>query len=301
MLTDLVYETIGWRILYICWGVATIPVVFMAWRFIKPTKPTEKVSSVRKLLSMLGWLLKQPLVWMCGISFGLTMACVGNFGFVWDLNLQDALGWRTADATLLSFMFVAGVIAGGYFVTLLSKWIGEYPSILISMSVGVIVFFISVYVTSSLRDIWISSPMLLLRRALPRGRHDDPAAHLTVLRKAHVGDVLRRDERDVPCLHRVHHRRTGMVTSQGHGLVGRRHAACALPLRDHDRDRYLDLRVDQIFYQVEFHEGRSCVNPVLVRFSATNVLNAYEFVVSYVPEFIGKYRMQSADVPGRLR
>ena len=160
MLTDLVYETIGWRILYICWGVATIPVVFMAWRFIKPTKPTEKVSSVRKLLSMLGWLLKQPLVWMCGISFGLTMACVGNFGFVWDLNLQDALGWRTADATLLSFMFVAGVIAGGYFVTLLSKWIGEYPSILISMSVGVIVFFISVYVTSSLRDIWISSPML---------------------------------------------------------------------------------------------------------------------------------------------
>ena len=61
---------------------------------------------------------------------------------------------------MLAFMFVTGVIVGGYFVTLLSKWIGEYPAILISMGVGIIVFFISVYVTSSLRDVWVSSPML---------------------------------------------------------------------------------------------------------------------------------------------
>ncbi|MED5419893.1 MAG: hypothetical protein VYD01_00410, partial [Pseudomonadota bacterium] len=74
--------------------------------------------------------------------------------------LQDSLGWGSFEASILSFMFVAGVIVGGYFVTLLSKWIGEYPAILISMSVGVIVFFISVYVTSSLRNIWVSSSML---------------------------------------------------------------------------------------------------------------------------------------------
>jgi len=74
MLTSLVYETLGWRILYICWGAAMIPLVILAWRFIKPMKPKVEVRSVRKLLLMLGWLLKQPLVWMCGISFGLTMA-----------------------------------------------------------------------------------------------------------------------------------------------------------------------------------------------------------------------------------
>lgn len=160
ILAGLVYEMLGWRILYICWGAAMIPLIILAWRFIKPTKPIEEVSSVKKLLSMLGGLLKQPLVWMCGISFGLTMASVTNFGFVWDLNLQDALGWGVFDANLLAFMFVAGVIGGGYFVTLLSKWIGEYHAILISMGVGVIVFFISIYVTSSFRDIWISSPLL---------------------------------------------------------------------------------------------------------------------------------------------
>lgn len=158
--TDLVYETLGWRILYICWGAAMLPVVFLAWRYIKRTKPAEDASSVKKLLSMLGWLLKRPLVWMCGLSFGLTMSTVGNFGFIWDINLQDALGWDSVDSNLLTFMFVAGVIVGGYFVTLLSKWIGEFPAILINMGVGIILFTISVFVTSSFRDIWVSSPML---------------------------------------------------------------------------------------------------------------------------------------------
>ena len=61
---------------------------------------------------------------------------------------------------MLAFLFVAGVITGGYFITVLSKWIGEYLAILLSMSVGVAMFFVCIYVTSSLRDIWISVPML---------------------------------------------------------------------------------------------------------------------------------------------
>ena len=162
MLTGMVYETFGWRIIYISWGVAMIPVSFMAWRFIKPQKPTAEVDSVGKLIVKFGSLVRQPLVWMCGISCGLAMASVSNFGFVWDLNFQDSLGWDIGKANLLTFLFVAGVITGGYFITLLSKWIGEYLSIFLSMSVGVVMFFICIFVTSSLREIWISGPMLFV-------------------------------------------------------------------------------------------------------------------------------------------
>ena len=162
MLTGLVYEDIGWRIFYLGWGAIMIPVVFMARRFIKPTKPSVEADTVPKLLRGLGWLVRQPLVWLCGISYGLTMASVGNFGFIWNFNLQESLGWGTFDANFLTFMFVAGVIAGGYFVTLLSKWIGEYTSILSSMAVGVIVFFVCVFITSSLHKIWLASPMLFV-------------------------------------------------------------------------------------------------------------------------------------------
>lgn len=160
VVTGLVYETFGWRILYLCWGAAMIPLVFLAWRYIKRTKPTEDVSSVRKLLSMLVWLIKRPLVWLCGLSAALTMATVGNFGFIWDINLQEAIGWGSFDANLLAFMFVIGTIVGGYFVTWLSKRIGEYPSILINMSIGIVMFSVSVFVTFSILELWVSSPLL---------------------------------------------------------------------------------------------------------------------------------------------
>ena len=159
-LTNLFYESIGWRILYIGWGVTLIPIVILAWRCIKRTKPTEGTDSLRKILLILGWLLKRPLVWMCGLAFGLTVATVGNFGFIWDINLQEALGWDAVDTNLLTLMFIGGVIVGGYFATWFSKWIGEYPAILISMGAGVILFSISVFLTSSLRDFWVSAPML---------------------------------------------------------------------------------------------------------------------------------------------
>ena len=159
-LTGLVYETLGWRVLYIGWGVIMLPVAFLAWRYIKRTKPADDTSSVKKLLSMLVWLLKQPLVWMSGFSFGLTMATVGNFGFIWDINLQDALGWDSVEASILTVVFVVGTIVGGYFVTLLSKWIGEYPAITINMSVGIILYVLCVFVTSSIREFWVASPML---------------------------------------------------------------------------------------------------------------------------------------------
>jgi predicted MFS family arabinose efflux permease len=160
IVTGLIYESLGWRILYIIWGSAMIPAVVLAWRYIKPMKPSQDASSVRKLLSMLGWLLKRPLVWLCGISFGLTMATVGSFGFIWNINLQEALDWGPFEANLLTFMFVAGIIVGGYFVTWLSKRIGEYPSILINMSIGISVFIVCVFVTSSLREIRLAGPML---------------------------------------------------------------------------------------------------------------------------------------------
>lgn len=159
-MTGLVYETIGWRPLYIGWGVALLPLSFLVWRFIKPTKPAEDVASIKKTLLVLGGLLKQPLVWVCGLSFGLTMSTVGKFGFIWNINLQTSLGWDVEDANLLTFMFVAGVIVGGYLVTLISKRIGQFPAILISIGSGAIMFSVCVFVTSSLRDIWVSSLML---------------------------------------------------------------------------------------------------------------------------------------------
>jgi hypothetical protein len=162
MFTGMVYETLGWRLIYISWGVVMIPVSFMAWRFIKPQKANAEVDSVGKLMGKLGDLVRQPLVWMCGISCGLAMATITNFGFVWDLNFQDSLGWDTDKANLLTFLFVGGVITGGYFITLLSKWIGEYLSILLGMSIGVTMFFICLFLTSSLREIWVSGPMLFV-------------------------------------------------------------------------------------------------------------------------------------------
>ena len=158
--TGLVYETIGWRPLYIGWGVALLPVSVLLWKFIKPTKPADDVASIKKTLLVLGGLLKQPLVWVCGLSFGMTMSTVGKFGFVWNIDLQTSLGWDVKDANLLALMFVSGVIVGGYLVTLISKWIGQFPAILISVGSGAIVFSVCVFLTSSLRELWVSIPML---------------------------------------------------------------------------------------------------------------------------------------------
>lgn len=159
-LTQLVYESIGWRALYIGWGVVMLPIMILALRYIKKEPPSQDVSSIGKSFALLWWMLKQPLVWACGLSFGLTMATVGNFGFIWNINLQEALGWSSFDANVLTFLFVIGGIFGGYLVTLLSKWIEEYPAILISMGGGIILFSICVFATSSLREFWLSSFML---------------------------------------------------------------------------------------------------------------------------------------------
>jgi sugar phosphate permease len=88
------------------------------------------------------------------------MSTVSKFGFIWDINLQTTLGWDLKDANLLAFMFVAGMIVGGYLVTLTSKWIRQFPAILISVGSGAILFSVCVFLTSSLRDLWVSAPML---------------------------------------------------------------------------------------------------------------------------------------------
>ena len=51
------------------------------------------------------------------------------------------------------------MIAGSDVITVSSKWIGNYLSIPLSMSVGVAIFFVCIHVTPSLRDIRIIDPM----------------------------------------------------------------------------------------------------------------------------------------------
>ncbi|MDG2054683.1 MAG: MFS transporter, partial [Phycisphaerales bacterium] len=160
MATGLVYDAIGWRSLYIIWAVVMIPIAILAWRFIKPNTTSTQDNSIGLWITRLIWLLKKPLVWICGLSFGLTIATIGNFGFIWNINLQKSLGWGKFNANLLTFVFVIGVIVGGYFVTWLSKHIGEYLAVVINMSIGLGVFIVCVFVTSSLREILVSIPML---------------------------------------------------------------------------------------------------------------------------------------------
>ena len=150
------YEFIGWRNLYFIWAALAIPLVIALWWFIKPSNHLVDSEPGDRLLQLPLKLFKNPLVWISGLSSGLIMATASKFAFVWNINMQKAMGWDNFDSNLLVFMFAVGLIAGGFFVIWLSKRTGSYHAILICTSLGAIAFSLCLFFASSLHLFWLS-------------------------------------------------------------------------------------------------------------------------------------------------
>ena len=160
VVAGLVHETFGWRNLYIIIALLLLPLVVLAWSCIKPIH-LDISHTTRRTMSMAGKLLKNPLVWLCGIASGLTYSTSSSFGFVWNINLQTALGWDSVPANMLVFIFVLGLIIGGWGAGWLSKRHDSMRIIFTGLTIGTIMFALILFVTPFRGQLWYAIPCLL--------------------------------------------------------------------------------------------------------------------------------------------
>ncbi|MCH2133662.1 MAG: MFS transporter [Phycisphaerales bacterium] len=149
----LIHESVGWRVLYGVIAAMLVPLVVLAWVWVKPVR-TEASRSMRSTLSMTGRLLKSPLVWLCGVATGLTLSTSSSFGFIWNINLQTALGWENLPANMLVMVFVVGLIVGGYLASWLSGRFNPMAIIFIGLSLGTVMFALILFVTPFRGQLW---------------------------------------------------------------------------------------------------------------------------------------------------
>ncbi len=105
-------------------------------------------------------IIKSPILWIAAIASSLMLATFPDFGFVWYLTLQIDLGWNRTHAVVFSFLFLAGLITGGYFATLISKRFGTCKTVLTNITYSVALFAMALFVTPWQHQMWFVCPVL---------------------------------------------------------------------------------------------------------------------------------------------
>ena len=159
MTTEILDRTIDQRTLNQMTFILHLPVVVLAWMYIKPSVASRS-GSVRSTILIAGRVLRSPVLWISGIASSLFLPTLYDFGYVWDLNFQMALGWDPDRSIVLNFVFLIGTITGGSGATLVARWIGGYATMLTGMTYGCITFGMILLFTPDRKDIWFVVPLL---------------------------------------------------------------------------------------------------------------------------------------------
>ena len=158
LITEFALDWVGWRSLYIGSGIVLLVATVLVWRLVN--LQDYEGQSVKKMLTGALEIIKSPILWIAAIASSLMLATFTDFGFVWDLTLQIDLGWNRTHAVVLSFLFLAGLITGGYFATLISKRVGTYKTVLTGISYSVALFAMALFVTPWQHQMWFVCPVL---------------------------------------------------------------------------------------------------------------------------------------------
>ena len=160
MVVDFIGHSISWRTLYLFSFLLIILPTFLVWKFVKPSS-TFNSGSISNTIKTAFRLMKSPVLWLASLASALFLATLADFGFIWDINFQSALGWKHDYSVMLAFLFLFGIIAGGYGATIVARQIGGYATMLIGMSYGCIAFTVAILITPEHNNIWFVAPLLI--------------------------------------------------------------------------------------------------------------------------------------------
>lgn len=146
LIAELLSGSVTWQMMYFFSMLAILPAIVMVWWFVRPSAEFQS-GSVRATLGIAWHLVRSPILWLAALASALFLGTLFDFGFIWNINFQMALGWDTNLSLILAFTFLIGVIIGGIATPAISRWIGAYATMLIGMSYGSVVFGVVVFIT----------------------------------------------------------------------------------------------------------------------------------------------------------
>ena len=160
LLAEMLSGSVTWRMMYLYSMLSMIPATIIVWLVVRPSVEFQS-GSVRATLGIAWNLVRSPILWLAALASALFLGTIFDFGFIWNINFQKSLGWDPDRSTVLTFVFLIGVIIGGVVTPMVSRWIGAYVTMLIGMSYGSLVFGVVVFITPGRTHMGWAVPALL--------------------------------------------------------------------------------------------------------------------------------------------